>query len=183
MIAGDGAIVERVLAGERDEYGELVRRHQEPMYRFALGMVGSADAAADLVQDSFIKGFTRLTKCRNADRFGPWVFTILRHLCLDYLKDRRRDTVTLEADAPFPSAGDDPQAQLERADLDRAVSSALAALPDSQREAFLMKHLEGLSYDEMAELTDTSVSALKMRVMRAREGLHAMLAERERAGM
>lgn len=183
MTRDDGAIVARVLAGGREEYGELVRRHQQPMYRYALGMVGSPDAAADLVQDSLVRGFTRLSSCQDPDRFGAWVFRILRNRCLDYLKDRRRQTVSLDIDAPFESGDEDPGAALERSELRRSVAQALASLPDAQREAFVMKHVEDLSYEEMAERAEVSVSALKMRVMRAREALHAMLAEREGAGM
>lgn len=180
---GDGALVARVLAGQREEYGELVRRHQQPMYRYALGMVGAPDAAADLVQDSLVRGFTRLRSCQDPNRFGAWMFRILRNQCLDYLKDRRRQTVPLDDDSPFESHIEGPEASLERAELRRSVSEALAALPDAQREAFVMKHVEELSYEEMAERAEASVSALKMRVMRAREALHSMLTERERAGM
>jgi RNA polymerase sigma-70 factor (ECF subfamily) len=183
MTAGDADLVARVLAGERDEYGELVKRHQDALYRHALGMVRSPDAAADLVQDSFVRGFTRLDTCQDPERFGAWVFRILRNLCLDYLKDRRRDVVPLDPEMPYAADGEDAHLLLEREELRRSVSRALAALPDAQREAFLMKHVEDLSYEEMAERTDASVSALKMRVMRAREALHALLAEPEGAEM
>lgn len=183
MTLDDSALVARVLAGDREQYGELVRRHQEPMYRYALGMVGSPDAAADLVQDSFVKGFTRLDTCQDAGRYAAWVFRILRNLCFDYLKDRRRKVVPLDPEIPYAADGEDAQLALEREELRRSVATALAALPEAQREAFLMKHVEDLSYEEMADRTQASVSALKMRVMRAREALHAMLAEPERAGM
>lgn len=183
MTLDDSALVARVLAGEREQYGELVRRHQDAMYRYALGMVRSADAAADLVQDSFVKGFARLDTCQDAGRYAAWVFRILRNLCLDYLKDRRRQVVPLDPEMPYASDSEDPGLALEREELRRSVATALAALPEAQREAFLMKHVEDLSYEEMADRTDASVSALKMRVMRAREALHAMLAEPERAGM
>lgn len=183
MIRDDAAIVARILAGDREDYGELVRRHQQPMYRYALGMVGSPDAAADLVQESLVRGFTRLASCQDPARFGAWVFRILRNQCLDYLKDRRRQNVPLDIDAPFESDQEDPEEALERSELRRSVSEALAALPAAQREAFVMKHVEDLSYEEMAERAEASVSALKMRVMRAREALHGLLAAREGAGM
>lgn len=183
MIATDGAVVARVLKGDREEYGELVRRHQQPMYRYALGMVGSPDAAADLVQESLVRGFTRLGTCQDPERFGAWVFRILRNQCLDYLKDQRQRTVPLELDAPFESESEGPDSAVERTELRHSVTEALASLPDAQREAFVMKHVEDLSYEEMAERAGVSVSALKMRVMRAREALHGLLAEREGAGM
>jgi RNA polymerase sigma-70 factor (ECF subfamily) len=179
----DAELVARVLGGERDAYAELVRRHQERLYRHALGMVASPDAAADLVQDSFIKGFTSLQRCRDPDRFGAWLFRILRNRCLDHLKNRRQHTVPLEEETALAEDRDDPDSLLEQAELRRAVGGALAALPEAQREAFLLKHVEGRSYEEMAELLGASVSALKMRVMRAREALRALLGAGQTAGM
>jgi RNA polymerase sigma-70 factor (ECF subfamily) len=172
----DAEVVERVLAGRREEYATLVERYQAMLYHHALGMVSSPDAAADLVQDSFVKGYTSLRSCQDPSRFGAWVHRILRNRCLDYLKDHRRRTVPIEERAAALTSRDDPEADLGRSETRRAVSAALATLPEAQREAFLLKHVDGLSYDEMAERLDASVSALKMRVMRAREALQALLA-------
>lgn len=174
MMQTDGEIVARVLAGAREEYGELVRRYQDSLYRHALGMVGSGDAAADLVQESLVKGFTRLDACHDPDRFGAWVYRILRNRCLDYLKSRRRRDISIEDDADYTS-GDDPAVYVERLEIQRLVEGALGQLPVAQREAFLLKHVDDLSYEEMADLTGASVSALKMRVKRAREMLQAVL--------
>lgn len=171
----DAVVVERVLAGDREAYATLVRRYQEVLYRHALGMVGEPDAAADLVQDSLVKGYTSMAQCNDPARFGAWIFRILRNRCLDYLKNRRRQTVPLEEDtAPAPSR-EDPEQDLHRAELRRTVTGALETLPEAQREAFLLKHVDGHSYEEMAEMLGASVSALKMRVMRAREALQALL--------
>lgn len=176
----DAELVARVLAGEKERYGALVRRHQAPLYRHALGMVGSGDAAADLVQDALVRAYTRLSTCRDPDRFGSWVFQILRNRCLDYLKDRRRNTVPLTDETACAGARDDPEASLEQAELRRDVLRALDALPTAMREAFLLKHVDGRSYEEMSEMLGASVSALKMRVMRAREALHSRLAATHR---
>ena len=171
----DAEIVARVLRGDQELFAHLVERYQAMLYRYALGMVASPDAAADLVQDSFVKGYTSLDRCQDPARFGAWVFRILRNRALDYLKDRRRKNVPLdEGTAQLPSR-DDPGTDLERAEMGRAVTEALGGLPAAQREAFLLKHVDGRSYEEMAEMLGGSVSALKMRVMRAREALQAVL--------
>jgi RNA polymerase sigma-70 factor, ECF subfamily len=173
--ASDAEEVRRVLRGEAARYEVLVRRYQEPLYRHAFGMVGDADAAADLVQDSLVKAYTRLGTC-DPDRFAGWLFRILRNRCKDYLKSRRRRDVPLLDDGPHAApASDDPVRTLERTETGRAVARALARIPPSQREAFLLKHVEGRSYEEMAELLGAGISALKMRVMRAREALQEML--------
>jgi RNA polymerase sigma-70 factor, ECF subfamily len=171
----DAEIVARVLRGDRELYAQLVARYQAVLYRHALGMVASPDAAADLVQDSFVKGYASLDRCHDPARFGAWVFRILRNRALDYLKDRRRKNVSLDQGAAQLPSRDDPAAELERAEMGRAVAEALGSLPAAQREAFLLKHVEGRSYEEMAEMLGGSVSALKMRVMRAREALQAVL--------
>jgi RNA polymerase sigma-70 factor (ECF subfamily) len=172
---GDAQLIARILAGHQESYAVLVARYQEPLYRHALGMVGDRDAAADLVQDSLVKAYTRLDTCQDPERFPAWLFRILRNRCKDWLKNRRQHTVTLTDDAAAAPAGDDPVRTLERTELGRVVDEALARLPEAQREAFLMKHVEGLSYEEMAERLDTGISALKMRVMRARETLQGLL--------
>ncbi|HYW13531.1 MAG TPA: sigma-70 family RNA polymerase sigma factor, partial [Longimicrobium sp.] len=134
--------------------------------------------AADLVQDSLVKAYTRLATC-DPDRFAAWLFRILRNRCKDYLKSRRRRDVPLTDDGPHAApASDDPVLTLERAELGQVVSEALSRIPESQREAFLLKHVEGRSYEEMADLLDAGISALKMRVMRAREALQDLLKDR-----
>lgn len=172
----DGELVALVLGGDLQSYTALVARYQGGLYRLALGMVGSEDAAADLVQECLIAVYRRLASCRDPARFGPWVFTILRNRCLDHLRSQRRRTLPLLENTAYASESDDPELRLERAELNRAVSAALRALPASQREAFILKHVEGRSYEEMAEILEVSVSALKMRVMRARESLQSQLA-------
>lgn len=173
--ASDAVLVGRVLGGSRDDYGVLVGRHQARLYRHALGMVRDPDAAADLVQDAFIRGYTRLASCHEPAHFGTWLFTIMRNRCTDYLREHRRRDVPLDPEAPFASSRGGPAEELDRAETAAEVTRALATLPEPQREAFLLKHVEGLSYDEMSGMLGLGVSALKMRVARAREGIRAAL--------
>jgi RNA polymerase sigma-70 factor, ECF subfamily len=171
----DEAAVARVLSGDREAYALLIHRYQEGLFRFALGMTGSSDVAADLVQDSLVKAFTHLDRCREPARFGAWIHRIVRNRCLDYLKAPGR------SDLPITEAGNylatEPAADefVERAELRTALFAALATLPHAQREAFLLKHLEDRPYEEMSEMLGASISALKMRVKRAREALQTAL--------
>jgi RNA polymerase sigma-70 factor (ECF subfamily) len=172
----DAQLIARVLSGETEAYGVLVGRYQEVLYRYAVGMVHDADTAADLVQDSLVKAYTRLSSCQDPARFGAWLYRILVNRCKDHLKSRRRrPVVALEEDVVFAPESAGAGVGAERSELRRVIDRALEGLPESQREAFLLKHLEGRSYEEMAEMLDSSVSALKMRVMRARESLQRAL--------
>lgn len=170
----DADLVRRVLEGDREAYAGLVRRHQDGMYRYARAMGLDPDAARDEVQESLVKAYQDLARCQNPERFEMWVFRILRNRCLDHLKNVRRrsvplDDVTLYDDRP------DPDENLVRNEAARRLRAALESMGTDLRDAFLMKHYEDRTYDEMSELTGASVSAMKMRVLRAREALRDAL--------
>jgi RNA polymerase sigma-70 factor (ECF subfamily) len=176
--ADDAVVIARVLAGDRQQFAQLVQRYQSALYRHAVGMVLDHDVAADMVQDTFIRAYTHLASCRDRGRFRAWIFQTLRNRCLDHLKEPRRRQLPLEDAETLPDPADDPAAAIERARLRGDLEQALAALPPAQREAFLMHYVEGLPYETMAELLGSRISALKMRVLRAREALGAALAGR-----
>lgn len=173
----DAQLVERVLHGDQELYAVLVRRHQEMLYRHAFWAVHDADVAADLTQDSLVKAYTSLATCEDPSRFSAWVYRILRNRCMDYLKSSRRRDIPLDLAPEMTTGETDAERAIEKAELQDAIARALAALPEGQREAFVLKHVEDLSYEEMSERLGVGVSALKMRVMRAREALQAALAE------
>jgi RNA polymerase sigma-70 factor, ECF subfamily len=174
-VHGDADLVDRVLHGQREAYSELVRRYQDQLYRQARGMGIEHDCALDLVQDVLVRGYTQLARCREPGRFRVWIFRILRNRCLDHLKDIRRRTVSVDT-LPLTDHRGDPDSHVERRQLEDHLRRALDSLPVEQREAFLMKHLQELTYPEMAKIVGHSESAMKMRVHRAREALSRSLA-------
>jgi RNA polymerase sigma-70 factor (ECF subfamily) len=126
-----------------------------------------------------VRGYRSLARCDGPDRFGPWLFGILVNRCRTrYGQTARRGAIVVHDDAAIADAQapDGPEGTVWQ----DAVAWALSRLESAHREAFLLKHVEELSYDEMAELTGTGVSALKMRVSRACERLRVMLQEVER---
>ncbi len=168
----DQTVIDRVIAGDRNAFGILIERYSDPLYRHAHGMTGSADVAEDIVQVSFIKAFHHLGEVRG--RFDAWVFRIVANGCKDWLKNIRRSHLSYEEDDQ-PSGLETPEEELDRGEIRRDLDGALLSLPSSLREAFVMKHVEGRSYEEMAILLDATVGALKMRVHRAREALQKLL--------
>jgi RNA polymerase sigma-70 factor, ECF subfamily len=177
--ADDAVLIERVLKGDTQQFAQLVKRYQGALYRHAVGMVLDHDVAADMVQDSFIRAYTQLASCRDRTRFKSWIFQTLRNRCLDYLKEARRRNVPLEYADSIPDPADDPAAAVERARLRADLEQALTQLQPAQREAFVMHYVEGVPYETMAEVMGASVSALKMRVLRARDALAAALPRRD----
>jgi RNA polymerase sigma-70 factor (ECF subfamily) len=174
----DGEIVTRVLAGDRDAYQYLVQRHQESLFRVAYAMVLDEDVAADVVQDAFVRAFVSLARCRDRTRFRVWLLATLRNRALDHLKEKRRADLSLSIDSVArraeTAASVEPAAD-ERIALRSALAEALAGLSEPLRDAFVLRHLEELSVEETASVLGTSISAVKMRVHRAREQLQAAL--------
>ena len=174
MQPSDGAVVRQVLAGDVEQYRQLVERYRVEFGRYAVAAVGDRDLAQDAMQEAFIRAFRSLGSCRNPDRFGAWFFRILTNQCRNAVA-RRRDTTAL--DAIDPPGGERADAALERRELGARLEAALARLTPEQREAFVMKHVDGRSYEEMAELLGVGTDALKMRVHRARDALRAAMGD------
>lgn len=171
--ASDGDVVRAVLAGDRERYAELVDRYRDRYARYAARMLGSADAAEDAVQDAFVRAFDQLAQCHDPDRFVGWFFLILRNRCFAERR-KRRSQAPLEA-ADEVAAVDRSDNGAETAERRRALQHALLELTPEQREVFVLKHVEGLSYGEIAERLETSVPSLKMRMHRAYDRLREQL--------
>ena len=160
-----------MTAALHGDFALLVRRHQDPLYRYGRGLGLDHDTALDLVQEAFVKAHERRDQCRDPERVRSWLFRIFRNAMLDWARNVRRTEVPL-LDVEEP-AGDEDFA--ERHALREAIGTALASLPPILREAFLLRHELGHSYEEIAELAEISLSAAKMRVARARETLREAL--------
>ena len=178
-MSDDGAIVRRVLAGDTDAYRILVGRHRDRFARFALRMLGNREDAEEALQDAFVRAYRALGQCADPDRFDNWCFRILANRCRTRGARRSRYEATFVADEPALAMAADPSATNGAGPEDvEEVARALARLEPGAREAFLLKYVEELSYDEMAEITGEGVSALKMRVKRACDRLRQLLEAR-----
>jgi RNA polymerase sigma-70 factor (ECF subfamily) len=177
----DAALVERVLSGQVDAYAVLVARHRDRLARYAGRMLGDRDDAEEALQDAFVRAYRSLGRCENPERFDAWLFSILVNRCRTAGARRARRGRTFVRDETALLGATSEQAvaslELERGAWREEIERALARLDAGQREAFLLKHVEELGYDEMAALTGVGVSALKMRVKRACDRLRVLLRE------
>jgi len=169
----DAQVVRDVLSGEQDAYRLLVRRYGGTLFNHAVRMVGSQDEAADLAQRALVSGYRKLSTCRDPDRVG--LYRILSNLTKDYARNPRRNEIPLDKVPELPEPGGDPLDSAYRQELRNRLQVALDQLTSEQREAFVLKHVEGRSYEEMAAVLDVSQASLKMRVHRAREALRGLL--------
>jgi len=172
----DAAIVARVLAGDGQAYSTLVARYRAQFGRYAVRMLGTREDAEEALQDAFVRAYRSLAKCDDPERFGSWLFRILANRCrtVGTRRGRREKTFVRDEIALLDASEEHPA---ERTAWREEIERALMLLDDDQREAFLLKHVEELGYDEMAVLTGVGVSALKMRVKRACERLRGLLQE------
>jgi len=169
-----------VLAGDIERYAELVGRYRDRYARYAARMLGSPDAAEDAVQDAFVRAYDQLRQCREPDNFAGWFFLILRNRCFaEGRRDARRGTaVDLDAQPIAGRGSERPDAIMEAGEQRRELQLALQQLTAEQREVFVLKHVEGLSYEEITVRIGGSVAALKMRMHRAYDRLRELLRDR-----
>src|SRR6266566_125767 len=165
----DSEVVALVLAGDTEAFGIVIRRYEAGLLRFATRMLGSRDAAADAVAESFVRAYGHLARGAEPARLRTWLYRIVTNRCKSHLVRRSVADVPLD-DAPPVADPADTEADLERADQLLQVERALADLSPDKREAFVLKHVEGLSYEEMAVVTGERIPTLKMRVHRALDG-------------
>ncbi|HXF96922.1 MAG TPA: sigma-70 family RNA polymerase sigma factor [Gemmatimonadales bacterium] len=171
----DGEVVRAVLGGDVERYAELVRRYRDRYARYAARMLGSLDAAEDAVQDAFVRAFDQLRQCRDPENFAGWFFLILRNRCYAERRRRSREGPRVDELAGALEAPDHPDGAVERAERRRILQEALLKLTPDQREVFVLKHLEGMSYDEIAAILGATVPSLKMRMHRAYDRLREEL--------
>lgn len=172
----DAELVGRVLAGDAGAYAGLVARYRDRLGRYATRMLGDRADAEEAVQDAFLRAYRSLARCDDPERFGPWLFGILVNRCRTaYARRARRERVLVRDEPAAREAAAEPEAG--RLEWEQEIRWALGRLDPLQREAFLLRHVEELSYEEIATATGAGVSALKMRVKRACDRLRALLDE------
>ena len=172
----DASLVRAVLDGNAAAFTTLVDRHSRVCLRFATRMLGNREDAEDVTQEAFLRAHSALSRYDETIAFRTWLMTILVNRCRTAMSSRRRREARVVADNLAVDAAMAPVGATDAA-LRDAISRALQRLDPAHREAFLLKHVEQLSYEEMSEMTGAGVSALKMRVQRACERLQMLLEE------
>lgn len=178
MLEFDPEVLRRAKAGDERAFGTLVDQYHARCVRFAQQMLLSVEDAEEAVQDAFVRVYDALPRFDDKLRFEPWLFRILANRCRTMRVRRRRSDALLvfkesALDAAVSAEGDDAARE--------ELWALLEALPVEQREAFLLHHVEGMGYEDMATVTGAGVSALKMRVKRACDALRARMLEANRA--
>ncbi len=173
---GDAYLVARARDGYLDAYEMLVQRHSAMAYRVALRLCGNHHDAQDIAQEALIAAWQNLARFRAESLFSTWLYRIVTRRALNKVtRGRAAELADLLDGVADPAPG--PAAQAERNLAVDAVTDALAALPFPQRAVVILHHFEGLSYAEVAEVTHSSVPAVRSHLFRARRTLGTKLEE------
>ena len=180
----EAQIVRRVLQGDVNAFEKLVTEYEKAVYAIALRMTGNAEDAADMTQETFIKAYNSLQSFRGDSKFSVWLYRIANNVCLDFLRSRsRKPTVSLsveddegeETELDIADESQSPEQLLERGLTRDAVRRGLEALPPDYRQILLLREIQGLSYEEIADTLSIEVGTVKSRIFRARKRLCSFL--------
>lgn len=186
----DRALIEAAQAGDRQAFRTLVERHQRRAFTIAMGLVRDENDAREVVQEAFLRVYRGLPTFQGGSSFFTWLYRIVTNLSIDLMRKPGRHGAEFsegrdspneldEDDVPLLSRFEnaDPHDALSRAQLGQRLNAALDALPAYHRGVILMRELEGMSYDEMAEAMGVSKGTIMSRLFHARQKLQKALAE------
>ena len=174
-------IIQKVLSGDTEAFEALVLEHQNKVYSLALRMVGNEEDARDLAQDAFIRAFSSLSGFRGDSKFSVWLYRLTSNICIDFLRSRaKKRTVSMTwtddegddaGELEIPDERFSPEAQLERTSMRESVQRGLESLSPQYRQILLLREVDGLSYDEIAQALGIEAGTVKSRIFRARKKL------------
>lgn len=168
----DQECVTRAQRGEGKAFSELVARYQDRVFRFLLRLTRSRDDAMDLTQDTFMRAYQSLERWQPNALFRTWLFRIARNAAFDRMRrELAVEFVELDEDVDTPDPSPDPEAIAVTAQRIRLLEAALERLPVEHREIILLREIEEMSYEDIAQVLDLRIGTVKSRIARARAAL------------
>lgn len=180
------ALIESARKGDVRAFNQLVPLYQSMAYNLAYRILGDPDAAADATQDAFVSAFKAMRKFRGGS-FKSWILRIVTNACYDQLRSKQRkpteslDALTIDQDhiSYLRDPSEQPDEYVERQELNQAIQSAIQALPLEQRTVVVLSDVQGLSYQEISEITSLSLGTVKSRLSRGRAKLRNYLVQQQ----
>ena len=178
----DAQLVARSLKQDHEAFGQLIDRHATVIVNLAYRMVGNRAEAEDLAQETFLSAFKALSTFRADSKFSTWLYRIASNKCKDWLRVKRPGQAQQDVDVEemldvHVAEERTPEQLFSQQQVALELERAIQRLPPLYREAFILKHVEGLSYEEMQEILGVNGDTLKMRVYKGRVQLSRELAE------
>ena len=183
--------LEQARQGDKAAFGKLIEAYQTPVYNLAYRMLNNSGEAEEAAQEAFIRAYTRLDSYKPAHKFSTWMLSITSNYCIDLIRKRR--ALLLSIDEPLPAhpalqseKSKGPESQMVMSEQQEMVQELLQELPEDYRQTVVLRYWYEMSYDEIAEVMNTTVSAIKSRLFRARrllaevgiaQGIHPAMEE------
>ncbi len=178
VFSDDIDLIRRFKGGDRPAFEDLLRKYQDRIYNLCRYMLQDAEEAQDAAQDAFLKAYAALKNFKPDAAFYTWLYRIAVNTCLDYKRKFRPEPFKDQSLAEdLPSAEPSPERRYQSKEIGQAIQSALEQLSKNSRAVIVLKEVEGLSYEEIAEVLKTSIGTIKSRISRAREELRRLLPE------
>jgi RNA polymerase sigma-70 factor, ECF subfamily len=183
----DSAVVARFLEGEKRAFNELVERYQARLLNFVYRTTGDRERAEDLVQETFIRVYRHIHRFDQSKKFSTWIYTIASNLAKNELRNRSRNPLVLFQTIKKNWGADDrplewedstyrPDDLFRKRHLKQLVDSVVEELPTHHREVFVLREIEGKTYEEIADITGCNLGTVKSRLNRARNNFAQLIA-------
>lgn len=182
----DAEVVASFLEGEERAFQEVVERYQTRLLNFVYRTIGDRERAEDLVQEVFVRVYRHMARFDQSKKFSTWIYTIASNLAKNELRNRSRNPLVFfqtikknwhDDDRPlqFEDAYSRPDDLYRKRHLRELVEASVAQLPEHHRQVFVLRELEGKSYEEIAEITGCNLGTVKSRLNRARNSFAAII--------
>jgi RNA polymerase sigma-70 factor, ECF subfamily len=173
----DGALIEKVLQGEKSCFEEIVKKYQASLYNMAFRMTLDREAARDITQDTFLQAYRSLQTFRGEGKFSSWLYRILSHRCLNHIRRRKKIPFSsLDAmEQVIRSGSGDPPAECEKREAGERLLREVEKLSGDQKMVFTLFHVTGSSYGEISSILGIPESKVKSDLFRARKQLRICL--------
>ncbi len=170
----DLATIELAQRGNANAFARIVQRYQTPVYNLSYRMLGDRAEAEDAAQETFLRAYAQLKRYRTDQKFASWLLSIAAHYCIDRLRRRKFQWLSLDdenASETFPTPGQGPEETAFEHERTEEVQALLQKLPPASRAVVVLKYWNELGVEEIAQMTGDSVSAVKVKLFRARQAM------------
>lgn len=173
--------LKRAARGDERAFESLIAPYMDTTYRLCLRMMGNEQDAADMAQEALLRAWRSLSTYKGQSRFSTWLYRVTSNVCLDELRRRKRvemDSIQVLQEKGFEPVdpSETPETALDRTQMRRDLANAIDHLNEEQRMALVLRDVQGLPYEQIAEILDLNLNTVKSRISRARQSLRALLA-------
>ena len=176
-------LVRAAAGGDTEAFARLVRTYENKIYSLAFRMCGSADDASDIAQEAFLAAWRGLPSFRGDSGFATWLYRLTSNVAIDYLRRQKKQRGDMSLDdeelgLDAVDTGPGPQDAAERTEVRSVVAAGLQELREGHRQVLVLREIQGLSYEEIADVLEVEMGTVKSRISRARSALRKILLQK-----